>query len=56
MFGLLCMFLTYIVEKLGGILQASLTLFNVIGGPMLGLYSLGMVCRRANAKVRINKT
>ncbi|XP_015916103.1 putative sodium-dependent multivitamin transporter [Parasteatoda tepidariorum] len=49
-YGLLCILLTFVVEKLGGVLEASLTIFNVIGGPMLGLYSLGMLCRRANAK------
>ncbi|KAG8179664.1 hypothetical protein JTE90_017803 [Oedothorax gibbosus] len=49
-YGILCILLTFIVEKLGGILQASLTIFNVIGGPMLGFYSLGMLFRRANAK------
>lgn len=47
------MFLTYVVEKLGGVLQASLTVFNVVGGPMLGLYTLGMLCSRVNTKVSI---
>ncbi|XP_054722729.1 putative sodium-dependent multivitamin transporter [Uloborus diversus] len=50
LYGLLCMLLTFIVEKLGGVLQASLTIFNVIGGPLLGLFSLGMLVSRANSK------
>ena len=44
MFGLVCIFLTFIVEYLGpGILQASLTIFGVVGGPLLGIFSLGMM-------------
>ena len=43
-FGLVCIFLTFIVEYLGpGILQASLTIFGVVGGPLLGIFSLGMM-------------
>lgn len=47
-FGLACIALTYLVEQLGGILQASLTIFGIIGGPLLGLFSLGMFCYRCN--------
>lgn len=49
-YGVLCILLTCIVDRLGGILQASLTIFNVVGGPMVGLYSLGMLFPRANHK------
>ena len=35
MFGLSCIILTFIVEYLGpGVLQASLTIFGVVGGPV----------------------
>ncbi|XP_041484312.1 sodium-coupled monocarboxylate transporter 1-like isoform X2 [Lytechinus variegatus] len=41
-FGVLCIGMTYVASQLGGVLQAALSIFGMIGGPMLGLYSLGM--------------
>ena len=38
------------MERLGGILQATLTLNGLVGGVMLGLFSLGIFFRKANAK------
>ena len=41
MFGLSCIILTFIVEYLGpGVLQASLTIFGVVGGPVSFQYLL----------------
>ncbi|ETN66757.1 hypothetical protein AND_001451 [Anopheles darlingi] len=40
----------FVVERLGGILQATLTLNGLIGGVTLGLFSLGILFRRANSK------
>ena len=41
MFGLSCIILTFIVEYLGpGVLQASLTIFGVVGGPVSFQYYL----------------
>lgn len=42
-FGVICLGLTYIASLLGGVLQAALSLFGMIGGPLLGLFILGMM-------------
>jgi len=47
-YGLICVALTFVAEQLGGVLQATFTIFGVIGGPLLGLFSLGMFTTRAN--------
>ena len=49
LFGLLCVALTYAVEQMSGLLQAALTIFGVVGGPLLLLFSLGMCCRWCNS-------
>ena len=50
LFGLLCVALTYAVEQMSGLLQAALTIFGVVGGPLLLLFTLGMCCRWCNSK------
>ncbi|XP_055688291.1 sodium-coupled monocarboxylate transporter 2-like [Lutzomyia longipalpis] len=47
-FGVFSFVLVFIVEKLGGILQATLTLNGLIGGITLGLFLLGILFERAN--------
>ncbi|KAK3582997.1 hypothetical protein CHS0354_005637 [Potamilus streckersoni] len=49
-FGLICLGLTYVASLLGGILQAALSLFGMLGAPMLGLFTLGMIFPWANYK------
>ncbi|GJQ70612.1 hypothetical protein Trydic_g23005 [Trypoxylus dichotomus] len=49
-YGLICVATAFLAENLGGVLQASLTIFGVIGGPLLGLFSIGMFTTRANQK------
>ena len=57
-YGILCIALTFIVDALGsGMLQAALSVFGIVGGPLLGLFSLGMVIKSSNqlgnlAKIR----
>lgn len=49
-FGVLSFGLVFIVERLGGVLQATLTLNGLIGGVTLGLFVLGIAFKSANTK------
>ena len=55
-FGLLSFALVFVVEHLGGVLQATLTLNGLIGGVTLGLFVLGIAFKSANTKVCSNNS
>ncbi|VVC36870.1 Sodium/solute symporter [Cinara cedri] len=42
-YGSICIFLSFLVEYLGAVLQGALTIFGVIGGPVLGVFTLGIL-------------
>lgn len=50
-FGIACLGLAFLAQHLGGVLQVSLTIFGVVGGPLLGIFTLGMFTTAANEKV-----
>ena len=52
-FGLICLLLTVAAEQMKGILEASLTIFGVVGGPLLGLFTLGMISRKCSSKAAL---
>jgi solute carrier family 5 (sodium-coupled monocarboxylate transporter), member 8/12 len=41
-YGGVCIGGAFLAQFLGGVLQASLILFGVVGGPLLGMFTLGM--------------
>ncbi|CAH2245431.1 sodium-dependent multivitamin transporter [Pelobates cultripes] len=41
-YGLLCLGMAYISSLMGSVLQAALSIFGMIGGPLLGLFCLGI--------------
>eukprot|EP00096_Caligus_rogercresseyi_P005882 TRINITY_DN21932_c0_g1_i1.p1 TRINITY_DN21932_c0_g1~~TRINITY_DN21932_c0_g1_i1.p1 ORF type:complete len:561 (-),score=41.67 TRINITY_DN21932_c0_g1_i1:255-1709(-) len=48
-YGVLSVLIAFVADLLpSGVLQASLTIFGVVGGPLLGLFSLGMLTKKAN--------
>ncbi|EDW31382.1 GL10993 [Drosophila persimilis] len=49
-FGLLCIGLAFGAGSLGGVLQASLTIFGVVGGPLLAVFTLGVCTTRSNQR------
>ncbi|XP_053603695.1 putative sodium-dependent multivitamin transporter isoform X2 [Plodia interpunctella] len=47
-YGLVFLGLAFLAEYLGGVLQAALTIFGAVGGPLLGVFTLGMFTTYAN--------
>lgn len=55
-FGALCIGFAILASQLGDVLQASLTALGLVGGPLLGIFSLGMTFPCANSWVRISQS
>ncbi|CAG0923130.1 unnamed protein product [Notodromas monacha] len=49
-FALVSFGLVFVAEQLGDVLQAALSIFGMVGGPLLGLFTLGMFFPWANSK------
>ncbi|XP_060701181.1 sodium-coupled monocarboxylate transporter 1-like [Hemiscyllium ocellatum] len=49
MYGIICIAMAALTSVMGGILQAALTIFGILGGPLLGIFLLGMLFRYANS-------
>ncbi|XP_077449709.1 sodium-coupled monocarboxylate transporter 1 isoform X2 [Stigmatopora argus] len=50
LYGASCIGMAGLASLMGGILQATISIFGVIGGPLLGIFSLGILCPFANSK------
>ncbi|KAM6896103.1 sodium-coupled monocarboxylate transporter 1 [Lycodopsis pacificus] len=49
-YGVLCIGMAGLASLMGGILQAVISIFGIIGGPLLGVFTLGILCPIANSK------
>ncbi|XP_044267363.1 sodium-coupled monocarboxylate transporter 2-like [Tribolium madens] len=48
--GAICTLLVFLFERLGGILPLVISFQGLTGGPLLGMFTLGILSRRANSK------
>ncbi|XP_041716428.1 sodium-dependent multivitamin transporter-like [Coregonus clupeaformis] len=48
-YGLVCLAMAYIASHMGSVLQAALSIFGMVGGPLLGVFCLGMFFPWANS-------
>ncbi|KAI7799953.1 solute carrier family 5 member 6a [Triplophysa rosa] len=48
-YGLVCLAMAYIASLMGSVLQAALSIFGMVGGPLLGVFCLGMFFPCANS-------
>ncbi|XP_037615828.1 sodium-coupled monocarboxylate transporter 1 [Sebastes umbrosus] len=49
-YGVSCIGMAGLASLMGGILQAAVSIFGIIGGPLLGVFTLGILCPFANSK------
>uniref|UniRef100_A0AAQ4QET2 Solute carrier family 5 member 8 n=1 Tax=Gasterosteus aculeatus aculeatus TaxID=481459 RepID=A0AAQ4QET2_GASAC len=50
LYGVLCIGMAGLASLMGGALQAVISIFGIIGGPLLGVFTLGILCPMANSK------
>lgn len=55
-YGLLAIAVSFGVGSLGTVMQASMSLFGSMNGPLFGLFTIAMIFRFVNAKVSSQKT
>ncbi|KAI3366885.1 hypothetical protein L3Q82_009527 [Scortum barcoo] len=51
LYGVLCITMAGLASVLGGMMQAGVIISGVLGGPLLGIFIMGILCSFVNAKV-----
>lgn len=51
--GVLCTVLVFIIEHLGGILPLVVSFTSVTAGPLVGMFTLGILVPKCKAKVKL---
>lgn len=54
--GVVSISLVFVIEHLGGLLALSISFSGMTSGPLLGLFTMGMLVPWANSKVILNTT
>ena len=52
-YGVLAYAIVFLVKYLPGVLEAALGIFGIVGGPVLGAFTLGMFVPWANTAVSL---
>ncbi len=52
-FGVVCILVTYLVSLLGNLLQATLSLFGVLSGPISAIFMIGFFLPWVNSMVEL---
>uniref|UniRef100_A0A668A2G5 Solute carrier family 5 member 12 n=1 Tax=Myripristis murdjan TaxID=586833 RepID=A0A668A2G5_9TELE len=50
LFGVACTSMAVVASYMGGVVQAALSIHGMCGGPMLGVFTLGIICPCTNSK------
>ncbi|XP_040886232.1 sodium-coupled monocarboxylate transporter 1-like [Toxotes jaculatrix] len=50
LYGVVCIAMAGLASLMGGMMQATVIISGVVGGPLLGLFTLGILCPFANSK------
>jgi len=51
-FGAICLGVAFLAESLGGVFSAAMTILTVVGGPVLGIMTVGMFSTAVENKVK----
>ncbi|XP_077513082.1 sodium-coupled monocarboxylate transporter 1-like [Amblyomma americanum] len=49
LFGVIVVAMVYVAQQMGDVLQSALSILGIVGGPLVGVYSLGMFIAFANS-------
>lgn len=53
LYGFSSLGIAYLTSRLGAVLEAALSVFGIVGGPLVGLFTLGIIIPFANAVVSL---